>query len=109
MRSPGRGIGERGGMKCLEFERVLPEYLEGSHSSEQQSHLRTCSACSNLLSDLQLISDQAKLLVASHEPSPVVWKALQEQLRREGLVRQTQVPATRFRPFSTRWRLAWLM
>lgn len=95
-------------MKCIEFERVLPEYLEGNHSPEQQAHLRTCTACSNLLSDLRLISAQAKLLIASDEPSPVVWNALEEQLRREGLIRQPQVSGLRLHELLARWRFAWL-
>jgi len=96
-------------MKCLEFERVLPEYLEGNYLPEQQAHLQTCAACSNLLADLKLISEQAKSLIASHEPSPALWNALEERLRREGLIRQAQPSGFRLRSFSSRWRLAWLV
>ena len=48
-------------MTCEEFERVLPE-LEGGHSIEQEAHLRSCSACSDLVSDLNAISQQARFL-----------------------------------------------
>ena len=96
-------------MKCLEFERVLPEYLEGNYLPEQQAHLQKCAACSSLLADLNLISAQAKLLIASHEPSPALWNAIEERLRREGLIRQAQ--RSPFRPVQLwpRWRLAWLV
>jgi hypothetical protein len=96
-------------MKCLEFERVLPEYLEGNYLPEQQAHLQTCAACSNLLADLKLISEQAKSLIASHEPNPALWNALEERLRREGLIRQVEPSAFRLRPWPRRWRLAWLV
>ncbi|MBV9622847.1 MAG: hypothetical protein JOZ14_02595 [Acidobacteria bacterium] len=93
-------------MKCVEFESVLPDYLEGSHSAEQQAHVRSCPACSSLLDDLKLISAQAKLLLASDDPSPAVWNALEGKLRREGLIRRPESP----RPgFLLRWRTAWLV
>lgn len=93
-------------MKCVEFESVLPDYLEGSHSAEQLAHLRSCAACSSLLADLKLISTQAKLLIASDTPSPAVWNALEARLRREGLIRQPERPHRRF---FERWRSAWLV
>lgn len=96
-------------MKCLEFERVLPEYLEGHYLPEQQAHLNTCPACSNLLADLKLISAQARSLIAAHEPSPLLWTALEARLRHEGLIRQPQPSAPRLQKFSPRWRLAWLV
>ena len=93
-------------MKCVEFESVLPDYLEGSHSAEQQAHVRSCPACSSLLADLKLISAQAKLLLAADDPSPAVWNALEAKLRREGLIRRPQAS----RPgFFLRWRTAWLV
>ena len=69
-------------MNCGEFERVLPEFLEGEHTREQQAHFDSCSACANLRADLDFISSQAKLLVASEEPRPAVWDALEARLRR---------------------------
>lgn len=92
-------------MNCLEFERVL---LEGEQTPEQQAHLNSCPACSNLLSDLDLISSQAKLLLAAEEPSPAVWNAIEARLRREGLIRGPELPKPSFNPF-VRWRAAWLV
>ena len=77
-------------MTCDEFERVLPE-LEGGHSLEQEAHLRSCTACSDLLADLNAIGEEAKQLPRL-EPSPALWESLAVQLRREGLIRD-QVPS----------------
>ena len=96
-------------MNCAEFERILPDYLEGGHTSDQQSHLNSCPVCSSLLADLNLISAQARSLQASDEPSVRVWNAIESQLRREGLIR---VPAgSRPSPaeFFFRWRTAWVV
>lgn len=95
-------------MNCGEFERVLPEFLEGEHTREQQAHFDSCSACANLLADLDLISSQAKLLVASEEPRPAVWDALESRLRHEGLIRLPEFVTPKVSIFS-RWRTAWLL
>ena len=70
-------------MNCLEFERVLPDYLEGGHTAEQLAHLNSCPACADLLADLNFISSQARLLQDAEDPSPAVWNALEIRLRRE--------------------------
>ena len=96
-------------MNCTEFERALPEVLEGGHTLEQQAHLDSCPACSSLLADLNDISSQAKLLVETDEPSPRVWNAIEGQLRKEGLIRSSApAPATALHWFP-RWRMAWLV
>jgi hypothetical protein len=93
-------------MNCVEFERVL---LEDEQTPEQRAHLNSCSSCSNLLADLDLISSQAKLLLAADEPSPAVWNALESRLRREGMIRRA-VPAHKsFGDLFWRWRTAWLV
>lgn len=93
-------------MNCVEFERVL---VNGEHGPEQQAHLNSCSACANLLADLKLISSQAKLLLASDEPSPAVWNALEARLRSEGLIRRKQTPRPMLADFFYRWRAAWVV
>ncbi|PYV83881.1 MAG: hypothetical protein DMG93_07080 [Acidobacteria bacterium] len=95
-------------MNCGEFERVLPEFLEGEHTREQQAHFDSCSACANLRADLDFISSQAKLLVASEEPRPAVWDALEARLRDEGLIRLPEFVTPKVSIFS-RWRTAWLV
>jgi len=94
-------------MTCEEFERVLPE-LEGGHNLEQEQHLRTCSACADLLSDLKAIEQNARLL-EDQEPSPRVWNNIETALRREGLIRQPQPQLVPAGPHSPRWRFAWLV
>lgn len=92
-------------MTCQEFQRVLPE-LEGGRSFEADEHLRMCSRCWDLVSDLDAISQQARLLQASEEPSPRVWNSIEITLRQEGLIRQSQQD----RPLRqwTGWRFRWL-
>jgi hypothetical protein len=97
----------RGSMNCLQFENAVSAYLEGSRTSEQQAHLISCSACSNLLADLNLISAEAVSLREVDGPDPRVWNALEAQLRREGLIREPARPL--LADFFWRWRTAWLV
>ena len=94
-------------MNCLQFENALSDYLEGTRSSEQQAHLSSCSACSSLLADLNLISAEALSLRESDGPAPHVWNALEAQLRREGLIREPSRPL--LPDFFVRWKTAWLV
>lgn len=96
-------------MNCVEFGRVLPEYLEGGHTPEQQAHLDSCSACASLTADLNWIASEAPLLRAAEEPAPRVWDALDAQLRREGLIREPGVSRPSLSDFFFRWRTAWLV
>ena len=94
-------------MTCEEFERVLPE-LGNNHSIEQEEHLKSCSACSGLVSDLSAISKQGRLLRASEEPSPWVWNSIEVALRQEGLIRE-QPGNLRVHPARLSWKLRWLV
>ena len=99
-------------MNCVEFERVLPDYLEGGHTAEQQAHLNSCSACAGLLEDLSLISSAARSLQDSGEPSPAGWNALEVQLRREGLIHDREMRRavrSSLAEFFSRRRTAWLV
>jgi len=96
-------------MTCVEFERVLPELMEGGHAPDLQAHLGSCPSCSNLLADLNSITSQAPLLQEAEEPSPRVWNAIESQLRREGLIRTPGAARTSFAEFFHRWRSAWLV
>ena len=93
-------------MTCEEFERVLPE-LGGSHSFEQEQHLKSCSVCSYLVADLEAISQQARLLKDAEEPSPWVWNSIEVALREEGLIRQPAPPSPTRVPLLS-WRMRWL-
>ena len=100
-------------MNCVEFERGLPECVEGSPTAEQQAHLNSCPACSGLLLDLNTIASQAKLLSGVNDPSPAVWNLLEARLRSEGLIRRsepTYLPVKELRPsIWQRWRASWLV
>lgn len=95
-------------MNCVEFERVLPEFLEGSHTPEQRAHADSCPFCAGLVTDLNFISGEAGTLAGLEDPSPRVWHMLEAQLRSEGLIREPQVEPERASIF-TRWRTAWLV
>ncbi len=102
-------------MNCLDFERVLPDYLESAHTSEQEQHVSSCPACAGLLADLRFIASEARQLQEAEDPSPAVWNSLQLQLQREGLIRDNPVggivPArsTSLLEFFRRKRVAWLV
>ena len=95
-------------MTCEEFERVLPE-LGSGHNIEQEEHLKSCSACSDLVADLSSISQQARLLQASEEPSPWVWNSIEVALQQEGLIRQPQQAQARTLAPLLGWKLRWLV
>jgi len=73
-------------MTCAEFEQDFAE-LDGTRSFEQEEHLKKCLHCSDLVNDFEAISQQARLLRGSEEPSPRVWRSLEAAMRQEGLIR----------------------
>ena len=99
-------------MKCAEVQRVLPELVESAQEGEFGAHLRECPACSELVSDLQLISSAARQLAAADEPAPRVWVRIAADLKAEGLIREPEaVPASPV-PVPTprrRWSAWWLV
>ena len=96
-------------MTCIEFQEVLPDVMEGQRNAEHAAHLQSCSVCSGLVSDLSLISEQARLLQASEEPSPRVWNGIEIALRQEGLIRQPGRDRSLVAAFSRGWSPAWLL
>ena len=105
-------------MTCSDVERVLPEFLEdapeGALPGEVEAHVRSCSACSDLVSDLKLIASEARQMAASEEPAPRVWVRIAAELRAEGLIRDPESAPVRpiLAPVSTssgrRWSAWWL-
>jgi hypothetical protein len=102
-------------MTCTEFERVLPEIIDGGRTIEQEGHLGSCPACWELVRDLHSISIQARLLRTEEaEPSARVWRFIEIALRQEGLIREPQpaepqpakISASRSRRW---WSSAWLL
>jgi 4-hydroxy-3-methylbut-2-en-1-yl diphosphate synthase IspG/GcpE len=68
---------------CAAFQEQLPELFESGADLKQQQHLKTCEQCSALVSDLEYIAQQAKLLLPIHDPSPAVWENIQTSLTSE--------------------------
>jgi hypothetical protein len=101
-------------MDCAELQRILPEIIEDGRTPEQEAHLRSCHACSGLVSDLLAISREAELLRSSDEPSPKVWNSIEMVLRREGLIHRakgdSRAPASIFpHSLSRYWNSGWLV
>lgn len=113
-------------MTCSELQRILPELLAGVPESATEiskdprlaaadfdAHLKSCPACSDLVSDLTLIASEARQLAEAEEPAPRVWVRIAAQLRAEGLIREPAparpiiVPTSPGRRWtSTAWWLA---
>jgi hypothetical protein len=89
-------------MTCKELVTSLTEDEDGI-SLPQQVHLKSCTACSSLVSDLHEIRGVAVELRASDEPSPRVWNSLEIALRQEGLIK----PQASYRPFITSFGARW--
>jgi Putative zinc-finger len=98
-------------MTCSEVQRILPEFLDGAPDGAFQTafaiHLKSCPACSDLVSDLKLIASEVRELAEAEEPAPRVWLRIAAQLREEGLIREAE-PVSAGRPIlvpaSPRWR-----
>ena len=96
-------------MNCAEFQRVLPETMENGGNAEHKAHLNSCAECAGLVSDLNAISQTARLLRASEEPSPRVWNSIEISLKKEGLIRQPQPDPALIGRSSWLWSPAWLV
>lgn len=92
-------------MNCADFQKALPFIIESGGNAAEDSHLRSCAVCADLVQDLQYIAEQAKLLLPMHEPNPRVWQGIQQALGQEGLGRRQErlAPVTSsYNPL--RWR-----
>jgi hypothetical protein len=99
-------------MKCNDFQRELPELLEGG-GQQLQAHIDQCEDCSAVVQELRMITQQASTLRDLNEPSPRVWNSIEIALRQEGLIRhQPSVTSIRagIPSLVKRWgRAAWLV
>jgi hypothetical protein len=103
------GIGERGSMTCVQFQDVLADMIDGETDAEHSAHLKSCSNCSELVSDLKAIASGAKLLCADSEPSPRIWANIQRTLEAEGIIRPVRQPGAALFPQRRSWfSPAWL-
>jgi ribosomal protein S15P/S13E len=102
-------------MTCSEVEKILPEIMDGAPDGEYRSafegHLKSCPVCAELVSDLKLISTEAKNLRESDDPPAYLWQEIAAQLRAEGVIREEPqrtwgpvlVPARPVRRWSAWW------
>ena len=101
-------------MTCSDVERALPEFLDGTPDSafptDFDAHVKSCSACSDLISDLKLISSEARQLAGTEEPASRVWVRIAAELRAENLICEPQPTRPVLVPSSQRprWRMWWL-
>jgi hypothetical protein len=70
-------------ISCADFQDQLPELFESGADLKEQEHLQSCEQCSALVSDLEYIAQQAKLLLPIHDPSPAVWENIQSSITGE--------------------------
>jgi hypothetical protein len=96
-------------MTCTEFEKYLPDLIDGETRSENAAHLKECAACAELVSDLQAICNEARNLEAACEPSPRVWANIQRTLEAEGLIRPALQPGGVLSESRPRSLAAWLL
>lgn len=97
-------------MTCSEFQRELPEYMEGGGNAELQSHLKSCASCSGLVTSLESIVQEAPYLQATEEPSPRVWNSIEIILRQEKLIRDPRPHHSILPSLRQRWGIsAWLV
>lgn len=86
-------------MTCSDVERLLPEFLDDAPGSavppDFDRHLKSCPACSDLVSDLKLIVSEVRQLQATEEPPTRVWVRIAAELRAEGLIREPESASSR--------------
>lgn len=81
-------------LTCEQFQEQLPELFEGGADLRSNPHLRTCDKCSALVRDLEYIAEQARLLLTPvEEPSPAIWKKIEDALREEVKLNSHTPPA----------------
>lgn len=95
-------------MNCSEFQESLPEAFESGRTAEQDSHLKSCSTCSDLVADLELIAREARQLQESAEPNPRVWNSIEIVLRQEGIIRDPHLGPSLVPARARSWNMAWL-
>jgi hypothetical protein len=95
-------------MNCAEFQEILPEVFDSGRTAEQESHLKSCPVCSDLVAELDLIANEARQLQETAEPSPRVWASIEIALRQEGIIHEPQLRPTLVPSVPRRWSIGWL-
>jgi len=96
-------------MTCTEFEKYLPDIIDGDLESKNVAHLKECPVCAELVSDLRAICSEARSLESVCEPSPRVWANIQRTLEREGLIKPVLQPGGVLAKPPRRSVAAWLL
>jgi hypothetical protein len=96
-------------MNCFELQASLAE-IEDGRSAEQRDHLKSCTECSALVTELILIASTAVELRGDEEPGPHVWKSIETALRQEGVIRPQRANRSLLPALSSRWAWArWMV
>lgn len=67
---------------CAEFQKHLPELIEGENPNlSAHPHIRGCANCAALVHDLETIAQAARELLPTYEPSPDLWSQIQSAMR----------------------------
>ena len=81
-------------MTCRHFHEDLERWMDGERTPAAQAHLRSCAACSGLISDLKAIEIEAHSWSAPLvEPPERVWVSLRNQLEAEGIIKTPELVA----------------
>ncbi len=92
---------------CREFLNYLEPWMEGERPPDAQAHVRTCSHCSSVINDLEMIHSETRGWGAEEQDAPErVWTSLRAQLEQEGLIRET-IPASKDRAQAAAPRTRW--
>jgi hypothetical protein len=92
---------------CREFLNYLEPWMEGERPPDAQAHVRTCSHCSSVINDLEMIHSETRGWGAEDRDAPErVWISLRAQLEQEGLIRET-IPASKDRTQAAAPRTGW--
>jgi hypothetical protein len=67
-------------LTCEEFQDQMSTLMSGY--IREHEHLRTCLRCNALLDELEYISEIAKGLLPSYDPSDKVWKGIADSLQK---------------------------
>ena len=76
-------------MSCEEFHAQLPELVGSGQDLSHHPHLESCANCRSLVTDLEYIAAQARMLLNPEEddlavePSDSVWSGIASRLKNE--------------------------
>jgi hypothetical protein len=85
-------------MQCQEFDGYASRWMEGERAPEAAEHFQSCTRCSTMIADLQLIASAAATL-PELDPPATLWISLRARLDEEGLLRARPSLAERLRAY----------